>query len=396
MYSIVMMTALAATPDAPQFNGYFRDLFSRSNSNNCAGCNGCSGATRYSCFGGCSGAAAYPASCSGCTGCNGCNGHVFGLGERVRSWFSRDTSGYGCCGGQSYSCMGSSYSCSGFAHSCFGAPTSYTPMFNGGLSCQGGLPMTAPAPMFDPMPIPGMPGGPFAVPDPAPGNVGLRPAGHASPSGALASSGSVARASVVVKLPADARLFVDARALTLTGAERKFVSPELPTDQEFVYRFRAEYERNGETLSVTKKVPVRAGATVTVEFADLTAARPAETPVVPATKEKEVPAKPTAREPAKIEPPVAPATEAPTLPGGDRATITVKLPPGATLYVDDRKSPSQEPTRSFTTPVLPAGREFAYLLKVETVRNGHPETLTQKVPFRAGERITVDFSTLGK
>ena len=63
----------------------------------------------------------------------------------------------------------------------------------------------------------------------------------------LTSNGPTARASVVVKLPADARLFADGRQLNLTGAERKFVSPDLPTDQEFVYRFRAEYERDGET-----------------------------------------------------------------------------------------------------------------------------------------------------
>ena len=98
----------------------------------------------------------------------------------------------------------------------------------------------------------------------------------------------------------------------------------------------------------------------------------------------------------KAEPPVKPAPDAPLLPGGDRATITVKLPAGATLYVDDRKSPSQEPVRSFATPPLPAGREFAYLIKAELMRNGQPETLTQKVPFRAGERVTVDFTSLGK
>ena len=74
----------------------------------------------------------------------------------------------------------------------------------------------------------------------------------------------------------------------------------------------------------------------------------------------------------------------------------MKLPPGATLYVDDRKSPSQEPVRSFSTPPLPAGREFAYLIKAEVVRNGQPETFTQKVPFRAGERVVVDFTSLGK
>ncbi len=168
MYSIVMMTALTAAPDAPQFNGYFRDLFH----GGCGGsCNGCSGGVRYSCYGGgCSGAVAYPASCSGCSGsCSG--GHVFGLGvgDRVRSWFEPSS---GCCGGgctgASYSCSG--YSCSGSPYSCFGGPAmSYAPMSTGGGSCQGGFPMSSPPMSFDQFPpYPGQPGIPYAVPDPRP------------------------------------------------------------------------------------------------------------------------------------------------------------------------------------------------------------------------------------
>jgi uncharacterized protein (TIGR03000 family) len=403
MYSIVMMTALTAAPDAPQFNGYFRDLFSRdSNSgcSGCSGCNGCSGAARYSCSGGCCGSTAYTTSCSGCCGSSCCGGGVFGLGlgTRVRSWF--EPTGSGCCGGHSYSCSGSVSSCFG------GAAYSYTPVFNGGLSCQGGLPYSAPPPMFDTSPgMPGAPGIPYAVPDPAPGMTGLRPAGNTN--SALVSNGPTARAAVVVRIPADARLFADGRALNLTGAERKFVSPELPTNQEFIYRFKAEYERDGEMLSVTKKVTVRGGTTVMVEFTDLTAAaKPSGTAAGTATanasdktdKGTTPVVKPVAQEPVKAEPVIkpAPASNFPTPPVGDRATITVKLPPGATLYVDDRRSPSQEPVRSFATPPLPAGREFAYLLKAEVVRNGQPETLTQKVPFRAGERVVVDFTSLGR
>ena len=235
---------------------------------------------------------------------------------------------------------------------------------------------------------------------------GLRPAGGTN--NTLASNGPTARAAVVVRLPADAKLFADNRALNLTGAERKFVSPELPTNQEFIYRFRAEYDREGETVSVTKKVTVRGGTTVMIEFTDLTvAAKPSNT--TPGTTTANASdktdkgttplVKPVAQEPVKAEPPIkpAPANDFPTSPPvGDRATITVKLPPGATLYVDDRKSPSQEPVRSFATPPLPTGREFAYLLNAEVVRNGQPETLTQKVPFRAGERVVVDFTSLGK
>jgi uncharacterized protein (TIGR03000 family) len=71
------------------------------------------------------------------------------------------------------------------------------------------------------------------------------------------------------------------------------------------------------------------------------------------------------------------------------------MPAGATLYVDDRKSPSLDPVRRFSTPPLPTGREFAYLLKAEVVRGGQPEQLIQKITFKAGEQVVVDFTTLG-
>jgi uncharacterized protein (TIGR03000 family) len=392
MYSIVMLTALTTAPDAPQFNGYFRDLF---NHGGCNGCNGCSGAARYSCSGGCGGAVAYQPSNSCCGGSS-----IFGLGDRVRRFFERD--GNGCCGSPSYGCAGvslacSGYSCSGSSYSCFGGPPmAYTPVSATGLGYQGGLysvpPMVPPGfDQFPPPPnlqgAPGAPNIPYAVPDPAPG-VGLRPAAHTST--ALASNTPGGRASVIVRLPADAKLFADGRALKLTGAERTFVSPDLPAGQEFVYKFTAEYDRDGETVSVTKKVTVRAGQTVSVAFSDLTTARPADTAGTTTSTGSSKGVVPTV-EPAKA----GPAKPAPATDTTERATITVKLPADATLYVDDRKSPSKEPVRSFSTPPLPSGREFAYVIKAEVVRNGQPETLTQKVPFRAGERVVVDFTSLG-
>ncbi|MBP3960222.1 TIGR03000 domain-containing protein [Gemmata sp. G18] len=396
MYSIVLMTALTASPDAPQFNGYFRDML---RGNSCNGCNGCSGGVRYSCYGGgCSGAVAYPTSCSGCSGssCYGsscCGGSLFGLGvgDRVRSWFEPS----GCCGSRSYNCSGASYSCSGYSCSGYSCSGSAYSCFGSSLSCQGGYPMF-PSPGMDQFPpYPSQPLIPYADPSPAPGTFGLRPATFVAPGApptSTVANTQTGRASVIVKLPADARLSADGRALNLTGAERQFVSPELPLNQEFVYRFKVEYERDGETVSVTKKVNVRAGGTVTIEFTDLTASKP---PAAGAGKTTSTtPAAPASTEPTKAEPPVRESPAAPTG-TGDRATITVKLPPGATLYVDDRKSPSKDAVRQFATPPLPANREFAYLLKAEILRDGQPETLTQKVPFRAGERITVDFTSLG-
>jgi uncharacterized protein (TIGR03000 family) len=312
-------------------------------------------------------------------------------------------SGYGCSGsGYGYGCSGSGYGCSGSSYSCFGTAS---------YSCFGGPPISVPSPIYNPYPAtPGAappPTIPYAPPEVAPGtgglNAGLRPASHNT--AALVSNGSTARATVVVKLPVDARLFADGKALALAGAERKFVTPELPTGQEFVYRFRVEYERDGETVSVTKKLPVKAGATLTIEFTDLTAAKVSPEKNVEKNGERRgsdnaVAATPAGKSGGNAVVPSAPMpTEKSPVPAAtsgssatDRATIAVKLPPGATLLVDGRKSPSNEANRVFNTPPLPTGREFAYMLTAEVVRNGQKETFTQKVPFRAGERVEVDFT----
>ena len=396
MYSLVLMTAMTTGPTTPEFNGYFRDLF-----HGCNGCNGCQGSS--------SAAPAY-----NCGGCNGCQGGWFSdFRSRVRRFFDSPS---GCCGGSGsgYGCTGSGYGCSGTAYtagcwgssaySCFGSP-SYSCYGSSSLSCFGGPPVAIPTPEFAPSPA--NPAGPprtipLAPPEVAPPssdlNAGVRPAGHNT--SALVSSGSAARATVVIRLPIDAKLYAGDRPLALTGAERRFVTPALPAGQEYGYRFRAEYERGGETVSVAKKVNVKAGATVEIEFADLTAAK--SPPAKDADKggERRGPGTSVAATPTGTSGPVVPSaapavakSDAPAAGGAaERATITVKLPPGAALFVDGRESPSKESNRVFTTPPLPTGRQYSYQITAEVVRNGQKETFSQKVPFRAGERVEVDFT----
>jgi uncharacterized protein (TIGR03000 family) len=395
MYSLVLMTAFSGAPDAPQFNGYFRDLFSRGDCNGCNGCNGCTGGARYSCNGG---GSAYLTGCTGCTGC--CGGHGF-LG--VRDWWdSRSMRAGGCCGGSSAQAM--SYGCcGGTSYSCFGGTTmAYNPQFNAGLSCQGGFAPIAPAPDFgSPFQQPG--GIPYAQPDVAPPSVIPDRIGfqNNTPNNVTTVSASTpgesARGTVIVRLPADAKLFADGSALKLTGAERKFVTPPLPIGRDYSYQFKVEYERNGETLSVTKRVLVRGGGNVNVEFTDLTATKPnAETkaPTVPATN----PTPPaitgttvsnTLTEKNADPPAATPTTSVPE----QRAVLLVKVPAGAKLTIDGRECPGNGPVRQFTTPALPAGKEFAYLMKAEVTKNGQSDfSLIQKVHFRAGDQVSVDFT----
>ena len=76
----------------------------------------------------------------------------------------------------------------------------------------------------------------------------------------------------------------------------------------------------------------------------------------------------------------------------ERAKITVKLPAGATLFVDGKKNDRTELVREFNTPPLSPGQDYAYIMKAEMVRGGQPESQTMKVTFRAGEITFADFT----
>ena len=128
MYSLVLMSAMSTAPNTADFNGYFRDLFSRNNCNGCTGCNGCNGAAKYS-----------------CNGCNGCCGGLFS-GDRIRSMFQPANCCGGCCGGTMAYATGC---CGGSMAYNFGPVQSYTPMFNGGMSCFGSPVVTSPVPAYE-------------------------------------------------------------------------------------------------------------------------------------------------------------------------------------------------------------------------------------------------------
>jgi uncharacterized protein (TIGR03000 family) len=67
------------------------------------------------------------------------------------------------------------------------------------------------------------------------------------------------------------------------------------------------------------------------------------------------------------------------------ATIIVSLPASATLTIDGAATVATEATRVFTSPALPAGREFHYTLKAQIVRDGKPVVVSKEVTVRAGQ-----------
>jgi len=75
-----------------------------------------------------------------------------------------------------------------------------------------------------------------------------------------------APATIIVSLPADAKLLIDDFATKSTSAARVFTSPELAPGQAFSYTLKAEIVRDGQTLTVTEQVSVRAGAETRISF----------------------------------------------------------------------------------------------------------------------------------
>jgi len=364
MYSLILMSAMTAAPEAPEFNGFFRDLlsFRGTSERRSAGCTG-STARSNSCTGGCNGTRAAVSATGGCTGsCTGAMpAQVF--------------AGGGCTGSSSYSCFG------------YGSmPGLPSMMPNDGYAVPtpaSSLYFAQPVVPFNFSMMPTAPQIYTATPMPMIANEPIVRTAYAPEAGAE-------RGTVVVRLPADAALFAENRRLNQTGDSRRFVTPVLPAGTDYRYTFRVEYVRNGETISRSKSTTVRAGGTTTMEFDDGLTLKPGSltTPAsLPQTVPTPMPSAPLVPAPAPVYAGRSTAKGTP-----ERAKITVKLAPGTTLYIDGKKNDRTELIREFNTPPVPQGQEYAYVMKAEIVRNGQPETQTMKVPFRAGETQQVDFT----
>jgi uncharacterized protein (TIGR03000 family) len=70
-----------------------------------------------------------------------------------------------------------------------------------------------------------------------------------------------APATIVVSLPAEAKLIIDDRTTVSTSAVRTFATPVLEAGKEYYYTLKAEVVRDGQTVTTTERVAVRAGQT---------------------------------------------------------------------------------------------------------------------------------------
>jgi uncharacterized protein (TIGR03000 family) len=70
-------------------------------------------------------------------------------------------------------------------------------------------------------------------------------------------------------MPADAKLYVDDQLMKTTSDRRVFSTPRLEEGQDYYYILRAEVVRDGETMSRTKRIIVRAGEETRTSFPEL-------------------------------------------------------------------------------------------------------------------------------
>jgi uncharacterized protein (TIGR03000 family) len=71
--------------------------------------------------------------------------------------------------------------------------------------------------------------------------------------------------------------------------------------------------------------------------------------------------------------------------------VTVRLPSEARLWVDGVPCPLTSDTRTFDTPQLQAGRQYAYTMRAELVRNSQTVTQERRVIVTAGRQVEVRF-----
>lgn len=70
-------------------------------------------------------------------------------------------------------------------------------------------------------------------------------------------------------------------------------------------------------------------------------------------------------------------------------TVTVTLPADARLLFNGTPAAGTGATRTYRTPALVAGQDYAYDLTAEVTRNGEVQKVSKRVTVRAGETTTV-------
>jgi uncharacterized protein (TIGR03000 family) len=163
------------------------------------------------------------------------------------------------------------------------------------------------------------------------------------------SGRATGQALLSVVVPQEAKVYVNGQLTRTPGPVRRYVSPGLARGRSYTYEVRAEVMRDGQPVSQTKKVRLRAGQT-----ADLAFQLPAETDV--------------------------------------ETMLTLNLPEDAKVTLDGRATKATGLLRKFATTKLVRGEEWAdYPVVVSIEREGRTLTRTENVTLVGGETRELTF-----
>jgi uncharacterized protein (TIGR03000 family) len=262
MYSVVILTAMTTTAEAPAFG----DIWAKKCFWECCwparyGWVPCGGGLPFypTPYYGCAGGHHHYHTCYGCGAYYGCAGWGYsrGLGHGCAGW------GYGCWS-PSYACYGGGMIYVGVGYAGFGAYGNY--------GMYGSVPYIG-APAFAP---------PIVNIQPANTSTQLESKPLPSPKPLVDNSLPGAAASILVNVPAEARVFVDDYQMKSTSGERRFTTPELEPGRSYFYTIRVVVEKDGKTIEESKRVIVRAGETSHLAFDSLKNPRDDERVIVDA------------------------------------------------------------------------------------------------------------------
>ena len=79
---------------------------------------------------------------------------------------------------------------------------------------------------------------------------------------------------------------------------------------------------------------------------------------------------------------------------GNRATVAVEIPAGASFVVNDQQIPVPAANPTFVTPPLEPGRDYFYECKVTVNLDGKPVTRTKRVRVHAGEVVRLNYEEM--
>jgi uncharacterized protein (TIGR03000 family) len=189
--------------------------------------------------------------------------------------------------------------------------------------------------------------------------------------GNMISPSDLAPAVVTVRAPYSAEVYVQDQKLEQTGEEHKFVSPILSGNRTYNYDVRATWMEDGEKVSATQRVNVRAGEQKSVLFIGGSSSD---------SQKEEKPSRPQ----SSIE---NQGTSANT------ARIEIQVPSDAQVLIEGQKMTSTGESRRFVTPPLTPGRVYSYDIRVILKENGREVTTDRHITVRAGDQQKLDFST---